>query len=235
MLVSAAKAQSKTELSIPLTHDETLLRMSLSELNDQLPNHASNAKAEVLWKKNKIKLSGEYYLQPYWSYTEGTNGMAVDSASVLEQIENALAEGNYTAEIRPEVIISEPAITAEMLKKQTTLLGSCVTSYYFTGSSKVDEDVKLNRENRDKNISKAVDIMKSIALPAGKSFSYNRTTGTRSEKNGWALANAIYQGSHRPEPGGGVCQLSTTMYNALLLANVSIPELSKVHWYDNES
>lgn len=222
VLVSAANATGQTELSIPLTHDETLLRTSLAELNDQLPNHATNAKAEVLWKQNKIKSSGEIYVQPYWSYTEGTNGMAVDSADVLRQVEEALASGNFSTEIRPEVTISEPAITVEMLKKQTTLLGECVTTYYFTGTSSTNEDIKLNRENRDINISKAVDLMKVIQLAPGKQFSYNKKTGSRTEKNGWALANAIYQGSHRPEPGGGVCQLSTTMYNALLLANIRI-------------
>lgn len=222
VLAAAVRAEGPCDLSVPMTHDETLLRASLAELNDQLPNHATNAVAEILWKQNKIKSSGEVYLQPYWSYKEGTNGMAVDSADVLAQVETALADGDFTAEIHPDVAISEPAITVETLKAQTALRGSFTTTYYFTGSSKLDEDVKLNRENRDINISKAVDLMKVITLEPGKQFSYNRKTGSRTEKNGWALANAIYQGSHRPEPGGGVCQLSTTMYNALLMANIRI-------------
>lgn len=222
VLQQAANERDTAELSVPLTYDETMLRTSLSELNDQLPNHAVNATAQILWKENKIKSSGETYLQPYFSFTAGTNGMAVDSESVLVQIEEAIAAGNYTAEIRPEVTISEPAVTEAMLREQYTRLSSFTTTYRFRGTSSMDESSVLNCESRDINISKAVDLMRVIELDPGKSFSYNNATGSRTEKNGWALANAIYQGSHRPEPGGGVCQLSTTMYNALLLANVKI-------------
>ena len=221
-LEEAAALHDAASLVVPLNHDELLLRTSLTELNDQLPNHAQNAEARVLWKQNKIKSSGEVYLQPYFDFVPGVNGMAVDSANVLEQVQNALASGDFHAEIRPEVIISEPAVTVETLKQQYSLRGSFTTTYRFRGTSSMDETSVLNCESRDANISKAVNIMRVIELNPGQSFSYNKATGSRTEKNGWALANAIYQGSHRPEPGGGVCQLSTTMYNALLLANVKI-------------
>ena len=222
LLEQAAIERDTAELFLTPTYDETMLKTSLGELNDQIPNHAENAKAEILWKENKIKASGETYLQPYFSFTEGTNGMAVDSESVLQQVEEALQRGDFTAEIRPEVTISEPAVTVEMLQEQYALRGSYVTTYRFRGTSSMDETSVLNCESRDVNISKAVGLMNVIELKPGKTFSYNTKTGSRTEKNGWALANAIYQGSHRPEAGGGVCQLSTTMYNALLLANVKI-------------
>ena len=221
-VAQAANEHDTAELFVPLSYDETMLRSSLTELNDQLPNHAVNATAEILWKENKIKASGETYLQPYFSFQEGTNGMAVDSESVLREVEDALAKGNYTAEIRPEVTVSEPAVTVATLQQQYALRGSFTTTYRFRGTSSMDETSVLNCESRDVNISKAVGLMRVIELKPGESFSYNKATGSRTEKNGWALANAIYQGSHRPEPGGGVCQLSTTMYNALLLANVKI-------------
>lgn len=221
-LEQAAAERDTAELFVPLSYDETMLRSSLTELNDQLPNHAENATAQILWKENKIKSSGETYVQPYFSFTEGTNGMAVDSDSVLQQVEEAIARGDYHAQILPEVTVSEPAVTVETLKSQYALRGSFVTTYRFRGTSSMDETSVLNCESRDANISKAVGLMGVIELKPGETFSYNKATGSRTEKNGWALANAIYQGSHRPEPGGGVCQLSTTMYNALLLANVKI-------------
>ena len=221
-LEQAANERDTAELFVPLSYDEMMLKSSLTELNEQLPNHANNATAEILWKENKIKSSGETYLQPYFKFNEGTNGMAVDSESVLHEVEDALSKGDYNAEIRPEVTVSEPAITVATLQEQYALRGSFVTTYRFRGTSSMDETSVLNCESRDINISKAVSLMRVIELKPGESFSYNRATGSRTEKNGWALANAIYQGSHRPEPGGGVCQLSTTMYNALLLANVKI-------------
>ena len=64
--------------------------------------------------------------------------------------------------------------------------------------------------------------MNVITLKPGESFSFNKKTGDRTEKKGWAMAPAIYGKDHRPEPGGGICQVSTTMYNALLRAGVEI-------------
>lgn len=220
ILEQAARASGKADYSVPLNHSEDLLRESLAELNDQIPNHATNAVAEIRWKTNKVDDTN--YLQPVFKYTDGVNGMAVDTDEVIRLVENALAEGRFDAQIQPNVIISEPAVTTAILKKRTTLLSSFTTTYRFRGTSGMDEASKLNCESRDINISKAVDLMKVIQLAPGKTFSYNKATGSRTEKNGWALANAIYQGSHRPEPGGGVCQLSTTMYNALLMANIKI-------------
>ena len=221
-LIEAAEAQGRASLAVPLTYDDALLKEALTELNEQLPNHAVNATCDIAFKENVIKSSGETYYQPYFKYTEGVNGMAVDTEDVLRQVEEALNTGRYTAEIRPEVTISAPAVTAADWKKKTTKLSEFSTTYYFTGTSSTDEDLLLNRQNRDINISKAVGLMNVIRLEPGKTFSYNNTTGKRTEKNGWALANAIYKSSHRPEAGGGVCQLSTTMYNALLLANIKI-------------
>lgn len=220
VLIEAASATGKAELSVPFRYSDELLRTALQELNAQLPNHAENAKCEVLYKENVI--GGRSYFKPYFSYTEGVNGMAVDTEDVVRQVEDALNAGIFSAEIRPEVTISAPPLTVADYKKKTTLLGSMVTTYYYTGTSSTDEDLKLNRENRDFNISKAVEKMNVIQLAPGKTFSYNNATGKRTEKNGWALANAIYKSSHRPEAGGGVCQLSSTMYNALLLANIKI-------------
>lgn len=220
LLEQAVRATEKTDLSVPLNHSEDLLRESLAELNDQLPNHAENAVAEIRWKTNKV--DDRTYLQPVFKYTDGVNGMAVDTDEVIRLVEEALAEGRFDAQILPNVTISEPAVTTDILKKRTTLLSSFTTTYRFRGTSGMDEASVLNCESRDTNISKAVDLMKVIQLAPGKTFSYNKATGSRTEKNGWALANAIYQGSHRPEPGGGVCQLSTTMYNALLMANIKI-------------
>ena len=221
-LIDAAAGAGRMTLPVPLTYDETRLKESLAELNGQLPNHAVDATCDIAFKENLIKSSGEVYYQPYFKYTEGVNGMAVDTDDVLRQVEDALNNGRYTAEIRPEVTISAPAVTAADWKQKTTKLSEFSTTYYFTGTSSTDEDLVLNRQNRDINISKAVGLMNVIRLEPGKTFSYNSTTGKRTEKNGWALANAIYKSSHRPEAGGGVCQLSTTMYNALLLANIKI-------------
>ena len=213
-LLLAAQSEAPQTLKLTPTLDSATLRTSLQALNEQIPSHAVNATPEVKLKTNKI--DGTNYYQPYWDFTEGTNGVRIDSDSLERQVADALNAGTYTAELTPTVTVSEPEITVATLKSQYHLLGSYTTSYRFKGSSSTSAEVAENCMARDANISRAAEMMRVIELRPGKSWSFNKTTGDR--KN-WAMANAVYQGTgYRKEGGGGVCQISTTMFNALLRA-----------------
>ena len=210
---------TETEITIPLTFDHDLLLAALYELNDKIPNHAVNAKAEVKYKTHKI--DGTTYYQPYWSVTEGVNGAKIDFDALEQQVTDAIAAGDYTASLTPSVTISEPEITTDAVRSQITKLSSYQTNYAFKGSTK-DPEFDANSRARDANISKAVGLMQVVKLEPGNSFYFNKTTGERSEKKGWELANAVYQGKgYRKEPGGGVCQVSTTIFNAILRAGIT--------------
>ncbi len=219
-LLLAAQSDAPQTLKLAPTFSSEALRTALQPLNEQIPSHAVNATAEVKFKTNKI--DDVKYYQPYWEFTPGTNGARIDSDALERQITDALNAGDYTADLTPTVAVSEPEVTIEMLQSQYHLLGSYTTNYRFKGSSSTDPDVAENCMARDTNISKAVNMMQVVTLAPGKSFSFNKKTGDRTEKNGWVPANAVYQGSgYRKEPGGGVCQISTTMFNAVLRAGIT--------------
>ncbi len=219
-LLLAAQSDAPQTLKLTPKFSSEALRAALQPLNEQIPSHAENATAEVKFKTNKI--DGEKYYQPYWDFTPGTNGARIDSDALERQIADALNKGQYTADLTPQVTVSEPEITVDALNAQYHLLASYSTNYRFKGSSSTPADVAENCQNRDINITKAVGMMQVVELAPGKSFSFNKKTGERSEKKGWALANAVYQGSgYRKEPGGGVCQISTTMFNAVLRAGIT--------------
>ncbi len=203
---------------IPLSIDESRLRAALNELNEKIPNHAVDAHAEVSFKYNKI--DGVSYAQPVWKITESKNGAVIDFDDLAHQIIHAIDTGDYTATLTPSVSVSEPALTTEALKATITLLGSYSTNYRFKGSSSTDPSVVETAMARDHNISKAVGLMQVVTLEPGERFSYNNRTGERTEKRDWALAPAVYLGDHRKEPGGGVCQVSTTIFNAILRAGI---------------
>lgn len=222
--LSAAMAGGS--VAAPLSYDEQTLLTSLYALNDRLPGHAANATVSIELDSYSVgdKTSGyKDYTRPEFKYTEGTDGMQLNYDSLLPQIASALSSGTLQTTLTPEITVSKPAVTVEALKKQTVKLADFSTDYYFTksGSSTTEEEL-TRRQNRDTNISKAAGLMNVIRLEPGESFSFNKTTGERSEKRGWALAPAVYRGSHRAEPGGGVCQVSTTMFNALLRCGVDI-------------
>jgi vancomycin resistance protein YoaR len=207
------------EVTLPMTFDGELLRNALYELNDKIPNHAVNASVTVKWKTNKV--GDVKYQQPYLDFTAGTNGAKIDFTDLENQIADAIESGDYTASLTPKVTVSEPEITLESLQNQLTLIGSYTTSYYFKGSTSTDAALVENRMGRDANITKAISMMQITELAPGKSFSFNKKTGDRTEKKGWALANAIQDQTYTKEPGGGVCQVSTTIFNAILRAGIT--------------
>ena len=61
-----------------------------------------------------------------------------------------------------------------------------------------------------------------MIVQPGEIVSFNKTTGPRTEENGYSKANIIVGGVYVDGIGGGVCQASTTLYNALLLADIEI-------------
>ncbi len=218
-LAEAVAAKGAKTLTVSLTHDDETLQASLYAMNDSIQGHAVNAKAEVLYETYDI--DGATCYKPYFSYTDGTSGMQIDYDAVLAEVEAAIQSGAYQTTITPTVSVSTPAVTTEMLKAQTTLLSSYSTSYRYKKSSGITEEEYQNAVARDHNISKASGLMRVLVLNPGEVFSFNDTTGNRAVSTGWEEANAVYNQGYRKEAGGGVCQVSTTMYNALLRAGVT--------------
>lgn len=206
-------AVSGGNINAKLTCDAATLEASLISINQSIPNHAIDATFTIEYAE-----SGK----PTFVYTEGQNGMQLDYASIAAEIAAALEQGNYSAVIVPKVSVSEPNITVAKLKEQTTLLARYSTTYRFKGTTSMTEEEKQNCVARDINIIKASEAMRCIELEPGQVFSFNDTTGKRSAEKGWAEAKAVYGGGYRLEPGGGVCQVSTTLFNALIRSNIEI-------------
>lgn len=80
---------------------------------------------------------------------------------------------------------------------------------------------RLNRTNNIKLAAKALD---NCLLPPGSVFSFNDTVGPRTLAKGYDEADIILQNELVPGVGGGVCQVSTTLYNAVLQARLEIIE-----------
>lgn len=78
------------------------------------------------------------------------------------------------------------------------------------------------RGNRRRNIEVACSRINGTVLKPGDIFSYNETVGPRDAESGFRLAPVIMQGRMRPGMGGGICQVSSTLYNAVLLADLKI-------------
>lgn len=79
-------------------------------------------------------------------------------------------------------------------------------------------------EERKHNISLCVKSLDKTLIPPGEEFSFNNVVGERTAKRGYKESKIIFNGEFSDGIGGGVCQVSSTLYNALLLSDVNITE-----------
>ena len=78
-----------------------------------------------------------------------------------------------------------------------------------------------SRDDRARNIRQAARRMNGTIVPPGRVFSFNETAG-----DGYGTASTLVEGKRFDAEGGGLCQVSTTLYNAVLLAGLGIVERS---------
>lgn len=127
------------------------------------------------------------------------------------------------AKVAEEVVvpleITQPLYTAEQLKGLLfrDLLGAQMT--YYSGST----------SERINNIRLAASKLDGLILLPGESFSYNDTVGKRTQEAGFQYADAYSDGQVVPELGGGICQVSSTLYSAALYSRLKI--LSRTNHY----
>ena len=79
-------------------------------------------------------------------------------------------------------------------------------------------------KDRRENIHIAASLIDGIVLQAYGDFSFNQTVGKRTEEAGFKQAKIIVKGEYVLGVGGGVCQVSTTLYNAALLTGLEVKE-----------
>lgn len=110
------------------------------------------------------------------------------------------------------VTVVPAQVTAEQIKNQlfVDLLGT-YTSKYNAG------DV-----SRSHNVSLAAKKINEVVLAPGDVFSYNETVGPRTAARGFKTANVYVGNRVEPGIGGGICQVSSTLFNAVVLADLNI-------------
>ena len=137
-----------------------------------------------------------------FEYEREQNGVHID---VRKLFETALTSRGKTININLPVV-TDQAVTVRQLKQNTVLKASFSTSFNAANA------------NRTYNIRKAVASINGTTVQAGQTFSFNDTVGERTLQTGYKNAKVILNGNYADGVGGGVCQVSTTLYNALLLA-----------------
>ena len=136
-------------------------------------------------------------------------GIKTDESKLI----NLLIDNMYEMEdITIPVEIIEPKVTKAMLSRINGVIGEFSTSFQGSASGRI------------KNVELSSKAMSNLLIMPGHEVSYNNTLGPVQAKYGYMEAPVIVNGELTPGMGGGVCQSSTTLYNALLLADMTIVE-----------
>jgi vancomycin resistance protein YoaR len=124
------------------------------------------------------------------------------------------ARTKETLDVNLTGTLMQPKLTADALKDINGDLSNYTTYYGGTG------------RNRGNNIALAAGRINGTLLAPGDIFSYNKIVGPRVASAGFKEAPVIIKGELVPGIGGGICQVSTTLYNAVLLADLKITRRS---------
>lgn len=139
-------------------------------------------------------------------------GRKLDVTATMKRLQEQLQEGKVET---LELVINEsaqPTITDKDLVSITSILGSFTT--YFDGSN----------TSRAHNIHLASQKIHQTFIPTGGIFSFNQVVGERTPEAGYDDAPVFMGGRLVPGIGGGICQVSSTLFNTALLSGMDIVE-----------
>lgn len=144
--------------------------------------------------------------------TDEAEGYTVDVDKSIEKIENFMnKKWNYEdAEVELELDTEEPKVKKTDLESLQDELGS-----YTTNAGWGD---------RVQNLRRAAELINGTVVMPGEEFSVEQATLPYTEENGYVAGSAYENGQIVESIGGGLCQVSTTLYNALLYAELEVTQ-----------
>lgn len=166
------------------------------------------------------KIHEEIYKEPVDAYitqnptTVHPNVNGVNFAISVEEATKLLEEDKEEYRIPLKITVANKTISDLGEEAFPDVLGTFTTRYDATN------------KNRSNNISLATQKINGTVILPGETFSYNKTVGRRTKAAGFKEAGAYAGGKVIQEVGGGICQVSSTLYNAVVYANLEITERS---------
>lgn len=172
----------------------------------------SKINIEKIYEEVHKEAKDAYYTQNPFSVYPSENG--IDFAISLEEATNMLQEekNEYTIPLK----VLYPSVTTNMIGTEAfpDLLSSFSTNYSTSAT------------DRTTNLRLAAEKINGTVVMPGETFSYNKVVGARTIAAGYKEAPIYVQGKVVNGLGGGICQITSTLYNAAVYANLEIVERS---------
>lgn len=162
---------------------------------------------DTLYREMCVEKIDAYYDEQSHAIVPEQAGYGFDLEAAKQQV--ALADDGTTVRIPFGTI--EPGVTAEQLEQE--MFGNELSSY-----SSVYSAIPA----RTNNLDIACKTIDGTILNPGETFSFNNVVGERTADKGYLAATVYVNGDSKPELGGGVCQVASTIYMCTLEANLEV-------------
>lgn len=193
------KGKKENEIGLAFSYDEEKLKDFEKKVVEDVNQDPVNASIKIVGDKIEVKPEED--------------GICVDIDTLDSKIKERL-NGNLDSEdaLDVEAEVTKAKITSEDLSKIKDVMGSFSTSYGTSAAG------------RSHNIELATNLINGTILMPGDTFSFNDVVGPRTEEAGFQEAGTYVGNKVEPGIGGGICQVSTTLYRAVMRANLRSTE-----------
>jgi vancomycin resistance protein YoaR len=191
---------------ITATLNESSVNKLVKKLNKKYDKKAINAKVKAFNPDS----------QDMFTFAKGKKGKEFDEESVLAELKSLIANsqetGTYKITVNTTTEDVAPEVNIDYLKDNIQLLAQWTT-------------VSTNNANGNENMRVSLKACNGSIIEPGDIWSFNDCTGDSNDpNNGYKKASVIIDGSYTDGYGGGICQSSTTIYNAAVRSNLGIYE-----------
>jgi|GEM_PF-235719 len=193
-------AESLEKGAAVLSYDETAIQTVADKLTEEL-------------KQDPVDAAVVSFTDGEFEYSEDENGLTVKTDELVSTLTGALYEctgKDITLEIPVETTKAE--VTLDYLKECTVIIGSYTTEY------------STWETNRSQNLETAARKVNGTIVQPGETFSYNEALRPLTEEEGFTYASVISGGEYVDGIGGGGCQVATTIYDAVLYAELEVTD-----------
>ena len=225
-----ANAEESANTAISIGHDGNILQNLITQIRalsirqnvelkgtydkERLQNKLVKIKSEI--DTEPVNATVSLHSNGIITKTDGVVGKKLDIEPIIEELDPKLTDLE-----RPEILILSPDETQPYVKTSDVAAIDCVLSAYTT---------RFYSGDRGDNIILASSKLNDILIRKDEIFSFNATVGRRTKAAGYKDAPVIIEGKVLEDVGGGVCQVSSTLYNAVLLAGLT-PTVRAPHFF----
>lgn len=199
----ASEAESETESTTGAGSDYTL---TLPDMSAQISDYMKQL--AVVWKMSPKNGDITSYDKESGEFVFGGSvaGYAVNAEATAQKVMASIGQHVYDA-------------TIECEGEKISASDSSIKDLYGTIGSFTTKTT--SNATRNKNVKLAAAAINGTVLQPGEEFSFNKTVGQRTEAKGYGAAGAYNNGEVVQEIGGGVCQVSSTLYNAVFRSGLT--------------